>query len=91
MNFKNSKISVPHRLLLNISYKINLKRVINILLYQILAYTMNGKIYKKSCKIINLKYQLQHGMTDLNYLMDHILYQKSKITLNIFKKTCDSY
>ena len=36
--------------------------------------------------IINLKYLLQHGMTDLNYLMDHILYQIFRINLSILKK-----
>ena len=37
-------------------------------------------------KILDLKYQLQHGMESLNYLMDHILYQIFKITLNISLK-----
>ena len=39
MNSRNSKTSDPHRLLLNLSDEINLKRSDNILLYQILAYT----------------------------------------------------
>ena len=40
--------------------------------------------YKKShTKIIKLKYQLQHGLKSSNYLMDHIMYQIFKITLNI--------
>ena len=40
--------------------------------------------YKKShANIINSKYQLQHGMKNLNYLIDHILHQTFKITLNI--------
>ena len=34
-------------------------------------------------KILNLKYQLRHGMKNFNYLMDHILYQVFNITLNI--------
>ena len=35
---------------------------------------------------MNLKYQLQHGMINLNYLLDHILYQIFKIILiNILK------
>ena len=33
-----------------------------------------------------LKYQLQHGMINLNYLMDHILYQIFKIISSILKK-----
>ena len=41
MNYDNSKRSDPHRLLLNLSDKINLT---NMLLYQILAFTIHGKI-----------------------------------------------
>ena len=37
---------------------------------------------------MNLKYQLQHEMKSLNYLMDHILYQIfKKIFEYILKKT----
>ena len=54
------------------------------LLYQKLAFTekykKDGKIQKSHTNIINLKYQLRHGMKSLNYLMDHILYQIFKIT-----------
>ena len=35
---------------------------------------------------INLKYQHQHGMINLNYQMDLILYQIFKIILSIFVK-----
>ena len=44
MNSENSKASDPHRLLLNTSDKMNLKEVINMLLYQTLAFTILGKI-----------------------------------------------
>ena len=79
MNSKNSKTSDIHRLLLNITDKLNLKRsgkyvALNLSIY----YT-----WKNIKNIINLKYQLGHGMKSLNYLMDHILYQIFKITLNI--------
>ena len=43
-NSENSKTSDPHRLLLNLSDKIYLKWVINMLLYEILSYTIHGKI-----------------------------------------------
>ena len=43
MNFENSKISAPHKILLNLLDKINLKRNGN-LLYQILAYTIHEKM-----------------------------------------------
>ena len=41
LNSKNSKISNPHRLLLNLTDKIDLRRKTNILLYQILAFTIH--------------------------------------------------
>ena len=53
------------------------------LLYQILACTIHGKISKSHTKTINLKYQLPRGMKNLNYLMDHILHKIFKIILNI--------
>ena len=34
-------------------------------------------------RTINLKYQLKHGMKNLSFKMDHILYQIFKIILNI--------
>ena len=43
MNFENSKTSDLHRFLLNLSDKINLKRC-DMFLYQILAFTIHGKI-----------------------------------------------
>ena len=44
MNSKNSKTYDPRRLLLNFTDKINLKKVINMLLYQIFAFAIHGKI-----------------------------------------------
>ena len=82
MNSGNSKTSDLHRLLLNISDKINLKgsdkyvALSNLSIY----YTWQNvkKSYKNNkFKILVLKYQ------SLNYLMDHIVYQIFKITLNI--------
>ena len=84
LNSKNSKTSGPYRLLLNLTDKINLKRsdkyvaLSNLSIY----YTWKKKL-KSHTKIIDLKYQLRHGMKSLNYLMDHILYQIFKIALNI--------
>ena len=71
------------RLLPNPTDKINLKTsdkyvsLTNLCMY----YTVN--IQKSNVRTINLKYQLQHGMKNLNYLMDHILYQIFKIILSI--------
>ena len=44
LNSKNSKTSDTHRLLLNLTDKINWKRSDNMLLYQFVACTIYGKI-----------------------------------------------
>ena len=44
INSENSKISDPHRLLLNLSDKIDLKRSDKNVFYQILAFTIHGNI-----------------------------------------------
>ena len=56
----------------------------NMLLYQILAYTTYVKIRKSQIRAINLKYQLKHAIKNLNYLMGHILYQIFQIIVNIY-------
>ena len=53
-------------------------------LYKILAFIIHGKIQKRHTEII--KYQLQHGRTDLNYLTDHIQYQMFQTILIISSK-----
>ena len=86
MNSWNSETSDPHKLLLNLWEKINLKRSDkNISLSNFSIYYTWENIRRHS-KIINLKYQLRHGMKSLKYLMGHILYQIFKIILRIFKK-----
>ena len=44
LNSKNSGTSDSHRLLLNLTDKIDLTTVMNMLLYQALAFTIYGKI-----------------------------------------------
>ena len=75
MNFENSKTSDPHKLLLNLLGKINLKRSDKYVTLSNLSPYCTCKNIKKSKKILNLKYQLQQAMKNLNYLMDHILNQ----------------
>ena len=41
---------------------------------------------KNHTTTINLKYEFQHGMANLNYLSDHILYQIFKISFILSKK-----
>ena len=86
MNSKNSGTSDYHRLLLNISDKIDLNgsdiyvALSNLSIY----YTRKNK--KMSYTKINLKYLLRDRMKSLNYLMDRILYQIFKNILNIYLK-----
>ena len=40
--------------------------MMNMLLYQILAFAIHGKMSKSNTKIINVKYQLRNGMKSLN-------------------------
>ena len=60
-----------------------MKRVLH---YQILVFITHGKTKKAHAITINLKYQHQHGMINLNCLMDCMLYQIFKIILSLFKK-----
>ena len=55
-----------------------------LLLYKILAFITHGKTEKAHTITTNLKYLHQHGMINLNYQMDLILYQIFKIILSIF-------
>ena len=85
MNPKNSGTSDPHRLLLNLTDKRNLNRSDKYVTLAILSNYYTWKTIEKSYeKMINLKYQLQHGMKNLNYLIDHILYQIFKIFIVLF-------
>ena len=83
MNSENSKTSDPYRLLLNLTDKIYLRGKDKYIALSNLSMYYTWKIYKRHIKTINLRFQLQHGMKNLNYLMDYILYQIFKIILNI--------
>ena len=89
MNSKNSKTSDPHRLLHYITDKKNLKRTGKYIALSYHALYM-GKYKKDILRTTNLRYQPQYGMKNLNYLMDHILYQIFNFILSIFKKTWSS-
>ena len=79
MNSKNSKTSVPHRLLLNLSDKINVKRSGK---YVSIYYAW--KNIKKSYKNNRFKILAATWIENLNHLTDRILYQIFKIILSIF-------
>ena len=82
MKSKNSKNSKPHRLLLNLTDTLDLRKDKYIALSNLRIYYTLENI-KSYIRTISLKFQLQHGMKNLDYLMDHILYQIYKIILNI--------
>ena len=58
VNSKNSKTSDTHRLLLNLTYKINLKSDKYVALSNLTMY-YTWEIWKNHIRTINLKYQLQ--------------------------------
>ena len=84
-NSENSKTFDPHRPLLNLPDKMDLRRsniyvaLSNLSIY----YTWKNISHTKTIK---RKYQLQHGMMNLNNLMDDILYQIFSIILSISSK-----
>ena len=86
MNSENSKTSEPHVLIINLTDKLDLGRGEKSVALSHLSIYYTWKNIKPDTIIINLKYQLQNGMINLNYLMDHILYQIFRIILSIFKK-----
>ena len=84
MNSENGKTSDPHRLLLNLSDKIVIVINNKYVALSHLGIYYTWKNIKKSYKNNEFKYQLQHGIKNLHYLMNHILYQIFKNILNIF-------
>ena len=76
MNSENSKTSDSHRVLLNFSNKMLRSDKYVASLNHSIYYTWEN--IKEPSEIKNLKHQLQHEMKNLNYLIDHILYQINK-------------
>ena len=58
--------------------------------FQTFACITHRKILKNHTERINLKYQVQLGMKNLNYLMDHVLYLIFNIILSILLKIPNS-
>ena len=87
-NYENNKTSEPHVLILKLTDKLDLRRGKKMLFSQNLSiyYTWKNIKSNKQQKIIttNLKYQLQHGIINLNYQIDHILHEIFNIILTIF-------
>ena len=88
MNSKNIETSDPNRLSFNKKKK-KLKRSDKYVAVSNLSLYYTWKIMKNVIEKIDLKYKLQHGMKNLNYLMNRILYQILKIILNISLKNME--
>ena len=86
LNFQDNKTSDLHRLLLNFSDKIDLKRTDKYVILSNLSMYYTRKNIKCRTKTIRLKYQLQSGMKNLNFLTDQIPYEIFKIILSISSK-----
>ena len=89
MNSENSKLFDPHRLLLNLSNKIDFYvcDMYVALSNRSMYYTWDNII--SHTQTIYLKQQLQRGMKSLTYLMDHSLYQTLKTVLIMSSKNIE--
>ena len=83
INSENSRTLMPHILTLKLANRLDLRFGENIIALSNLSIYYN-KYKKAHTIIINLKYLHQHGMMNLNYQIDLILYQIFKIILNIY-------
>ena len=84
MNSENSKTSKLHALILKLTNKLDLRIVEKIIVLSNLSIYYTWENIKSSYNSNKFKIYAQHGMINLNYLMDHILYQIFKIILNTF-------
>ena len=72
LNFENSKTPDPHRLLLNLLNEINVNRS-EMLLFQTLAFTIHGKIYKNNTfKISAPTWNEEFELPDASYSVSDI-------------------
>ena len=85
MNSKNRKTSEPHILILNLTDKLDLRKSIekSIALSNLSIYYTWKNVKDHKIKIY-LKYQLQHGMKNLDYQLDNILSLIFRINTSIF-------
>ena len=89
MSSENSKTFDPQNLLLNLSDKINFKRSDKYITLSNLSIYYTRKNIKKSYKNNKFKISAATRIKNLNYLMDHILYQMFKIILSIASKNME--
>ena len=84
MNSENSKTSEPYVLIYKLADTLNLRIGEKGIALSNLSIYYTWKNIKGSYNNNKFKYQLQHGMINLNYLIDRIMYQIFKIILSIF-------
>ena len=84
MNTENGKSNEPHRVRLTLADKLNLKDPSKNMALANLSIYYTWKNIKLAYN--NNKFLLQLGMMNLICLMDHILLQTSKTTLNLSSK-----
>ena len=84
MNTENSKTNEPHRFRLSLVDKLNLKDTNKNMALANLSIYYIWKNIKSAYK--SNKFLLQLGIMNLIYLMNHILLQTSKTTLNLSLK-----
>ena len=83
MNTENSKTDEPHRFRLSLLDKINLKDPNKNMVLANLSIYYTSKNIKSAYSNNRFKVLLQHGMINSICLMDHILLQTSKTTMNL--------
>ena len=74
MNLENSRTPKPHILLLKLIDKLDLRIGKKGIALSNLSIYYTWKNIKSSYNNNKFRYNLQHGMINLNYQMDHILY-----------------
>ena len=84
MNSENGKNSESHVLVLKLTNKLDLRIGKTVIALSNLSIYYTWKNKKAHTITINLKYLRQHGMMNLNYQIDRILYEIFKIILSIF-------
>ena len=70
MNSENSKTTKPHVLMLKLTDKLDLRRGEKITALSNVSISYTWKNIKTHTITKNIKYLHQHGMRNLNYLMD---------------------
>ena len=83
MNTLSSKTNEPNKFMYQFTDKLNIK---NTNKNMALVFTIHGKTLNMNATTVNLKYLLQHGMMNLIYVMDLILFLIFKIILNTSSK-----